>query len=121
LFLEIVYFFIFGGAAKMRCRVNEPKKTGAHSARARTHCQNLLVVSEKMFFKVWTTTILLSYFGCFVKLIFSAGFRSVPSFGTGSSAEVGMPRNEHFLPRNNGSRSEFIPRNFFGTKFRSQP
>ncbi len=32
-----------------------------------------------------------------------------------------MPRNEHFLPRNNGNRSESIPRNFFGTKFRSQP
>jgi hypothetical protein len=39
----------------------------------------------------------------------------------GSSAELGMPRNEHFLPRNNGNRSESIPRNFFGTKFRSQP
>ncbi len=46
---------------------------------------------------------------------------SVPSFGIGSSAELGMPRNEHFLPRNNGNRSESIPRNFFGTKFRSQP
>ncbi len=32
-----------------------------------------------------------------------------------------MPRNECFLPRNNGNRSESIPRNFFGTKFRSQP
>jgi hypothetical protein len=31
-----------------------------------------------------------------------------------------MPRNEHFLPRNNGNRSESIPRNFFGTKLRSQ-
>jgi hypothetical protein len=48
-------------------------------------------------------------------------FRSVPSFGIGSSAELGMPRNECFLPRNNGNRSESIPRNFFGTKFRSQP
>ena len=48
-------------------------------------------------------------------------FRSVPSFGIGSSAEVGMPRNECFLSRNNGNRSESIPRNFFGTKFRSQP
>jgi hypothetical protein len=110
-----------GGAQRPVWRGNEPKKTVARSARARTHCQNLLVVSEKMFFKVWTTIILLSYFGCFVKLIFSAGIGSVPSFGTGSSAEVGMPRNEHFLPRNNGSRSESIPRNFFGTKFRSQP
>jgi hypothetical protein len=49
----------------------------------------------------------------------SAEFRSVPSFGIGSSAELGMPRNESFLPRNNGSCSESIPRNFFGTKFRS--
>jgi hypothetical protein len=32
-----------------------------------------------------------------------------------------MPQNEHFLPRNNGNRSESIPRNFCGTKFRSQP
>ncbi len=49
------------------------------------------------------------------------GFRSVPSFGIGPSTELGMPRNEHFLPRNNGNRSESIPRNFSGTKFRSQP
>ncbi len=110
-----------GGAQRPVSRVNEPKTTGARSARARTHCRNLQVVSEKMFFKIWTTINLVSYFGCFVKIIFSAGFRSVPSFGTGSSAEVGMPRNDHFLPRNNGSRSESIPRNFFGTKFRSQP
>jgi hypothetical protein len=39
-------------------------------------------------------------------------FRSVPSFGIGSSAELGMPRNEYFVPRNNGIRSESIPRNF---------
>ncbi len=51
----------------------------------------------------------------------SVPFCSVPSFGIGSSAELGMPRNEHFLPRNNGNHSESIPRNFFGTKFRSQP
>ncbi len=31
-----------------------------------------------------------------------------------------MPRNECFLPRNNGNRSYTIPRYFFGTKFRSQ-
>jgi hypothetical protein len=48
LFLE--YFFIFGEAAKLRWagarpvwRVNEPKKTGARSARARTRGQNPLV------------------------------------------------------------------------------
>jgi hypothetical protein len=34
---------------------------------------------------------------------FSRQFRSVPSFGISSSAELGMPRNEHFLPRNNGT------------------
>ncbi len=62
-------------------------------------------------------------FWLFCKTYFFRGipFRSVPSFGISSSAEVGMPRNEHFLPRNNGNRSEPIPRNFFGTKFRSQP
>ncbi len=32
-----------------------------------------------------------------------------------------MLRNDPFLPRNNGNHSESIPRNFFGTKFRSQP
>ena len=31
------------------------------------------------------------------------------------------PRNEHFLPRNNGICSESIQRNFFGTKFCCQP
>jgi hypothetical protein len=45
-------FYIFGGAAKLRWaggaqrpfwRANEPKKTGARSARARTRGQNLLV------------------------------------------------------------------------------
>ncbi len=48
-------------------------------------------------------------------------FSSVPSLGIDSSANLGMPRNEHFLPRKNGSHSESIPRNFFGTKFRCQP
>ncbi len=33
----------------------------------------------------------------------SVPFHSVPSFGIGSSAELGMPRNGHFLPRNNGT------------------
>jgi hypothetical protein len=37
-------------------------------------------------------------------------FRSVPSFGIGSSAELGMPRNEHFLPRN----KETVPSLFRG-------
>ena len=45
LFLEIVYFFLLGGAAKLQWaggaqrpvgRGNEPKKTGARSARAPT-------------------------------------------------------------------------------------
>jgi hypothetical protein len=48
-------------------------------------------------------------------------FSSVPSLGMDSSVNLGMPRNEHFLPRNNGSHSESIPRNFVGTKFRCQP
>ncbi len=46
--------------------------------------------------------ILLSYFVFFVKLIFSAD-------GIGSSAELGIPRNEHFLPRKIGNlASEFV-------------
>jgi hypothetical protein len=67
--------------------------------------------------------ILLSFLLLFRKTNFFRGisFRSVPNFGIGYSAELGMPRNEGFLPRNNGNRSESIPRNFFGTKYRSQP
>jgi hypothetical protein len=61
--------------------------------------------------------ILLSYFGCFVKQIFPAAFCFIPSFGSGSSAELRMSQNEH-LPRNIGNRSKSIPQNFFGTKFR---
>ncbi len=38
-----------------------------------------------------------------------------------SSVNLGMPRNEHFLPWNKENCSESIPRNFFGTKFRCQP
>ncbi len=64
-------------------------------------------------------SILFAGAGFFVKLIFFMPFSSVPSLGIDSS--VGMPRNEHFLPRNNGSHSESIPRNFSGTKFRCQP
>ncbi len=51
----------------------------------------------------------------------SISFRFVPNFGIGSFAELGMPRNEHLLPPNNGNRSESIPWNYFKTKFRSQP
>jgi hypothetical protein len=47
----------------------------------------------------------------FVKLM---PFSSVPSLGIDSSVYLGIPRNEHFLPRNNGNHSESIPRNFFG-------
>jgi hypothetical protein len=57
----------------------------------------------------------------FVKPIFFMPFSSVPSLGMDSSVNLGMPRNEHFLPRNNRSHSESIPQNFFGTKFRCQP
>ncbi len=52
LFLEIVYFLFWGGAAKLRWvggaqrpvgLGNEPKKMGARSAQARTRGQNPLV------------------------------------------------------------------------------
>ncbi len=39
-----------------------------------------------------------------------------PNLGT-----HGIPRKEHFFPRNNEHRSESIPRNFFGKEFRCQP
>jgi hypothetical protein len=48
-------------------------------------------------------------------------FRSEPfrgrdkckEFGIDFSVDLRMPRNEHFLPRNNRNRSESIPRSFF--------
>ncbi len=65
---------------------------------------------------------LVAKFAAGVRLFYVIPFRSVPNFGIGSSVEeLGMPRNEHFLPRNNENRSESIPRIFFVTKFRSQP
>jgi hypothetical protein len=66
-------------------------------------------------------SILFAGAGFFVKLIFFMPFPSMLSFGIDSSVNFGMPRNEHFLPRNNRSCSESIPRNFFETKFRCQP
>ncbi len=62
-----------------------------------------------------------TFVSCFVKLQYFAEFRSVPSYGMDSSEILGITRNEHFIPRNNEHRSESIPRNFFGTKFRWQP
>ncbi len=57
----------------------------------------------------------------FCETYFFMPFSSVPSLGIDSSVKLGMPRNEQFLPRNNGSHSDPIPQNFFGTKFRCQP
>ncbi len=48
-------------------------------------------------------------------------FSTVPSLVIDSSVNLGMPWNEHFLPRNNGSHFKSILQNFFGTKFRYQP
>ncbi len=53
-----------------------------------------IIVSEKTTFDVQTNHCVKLFCCCFVKLIFSAKFHSVPSFGIGSSAELGMPRNE---------------------------
>jgi hypothetical protein len=71
LFLEIVYSIILGGAAKLRWagggakrpdgHGNEPKKTGARSARARTRGQNPLVIYTVLFIKVKTCMIKLSF------------------------------------------------------------
>ncbi len=52
----------------------------------------------------------------FVKQIFFMPFSSLPSLGIDSSVNIIMPRNEHFLPRNKGSHSEFLQRNFFLNK-----
>ncbi len=77
------------------------------------------IVSEKTTFDVQTNHFVQLFCCCFVKLIFSAEFHSVPSYGIGSSAELGMLWNECFFPRNNRNRSKSIPQNFFGTKFHS--
>ncbi len=62
LFLERVYFLILGGAAKLRWEGgaqrpvrhgNEPKKTGARSARARTRGQKPLVEYKHSGFRVF--------------------------------------------------------------------
>jgi hypothetical protein len=66
-------------------------------------------------------SILFAGAGFFVKLIFFITFSSISILGIDSSVNLGMLRNEHFLPRNNGSHSDSIPRNLFGTKFRCQP
>jgi hypothetical protein len=71
------------------------------------------IVSEKTTFEVQRNHL--------VKQIFFAYIRSFPCCGTDSSVDLGMPRNEHFLPQNKGSRSESILEKFFGTKFRYQP
>ncbi len=63
-------------------------------------------------------TILLSYFGCFVKVIYFAVFRSVRFHSELRNWLFRRTRNamkEYFLPRNNGNRSESIPRSFFGS------
>ncbi len=88
-----------------------------HSAEEKTTWNSVPkhVSHEKML------SVLFAGSGFFVKLIFFMPFHSVSGFGIDSSINFGMPRNEHFLPRNNGSCSESIPRNFFGKKFRCQP
>ena len=65
-------------------------------------------------------SILFAGAGFSVKQIFFMLFPFVPSLGIDSSVNHGMPRNEPFLPWNNGTHSETIPLNFFGTKFRCQ-
>ncbi len=57
----------------------------------------------------------MTFVSCFVKLYYFCGI-PFDSFD-----EHGIPRNEHFFPRNNENCSESILRNVFGTKFRWQP
>ncbi len=64
----------------------------------KTRQQNVSkIVSEKTTFDVQTNHFVKLFCCCLVKLIFSAEFHSVLSFGIGSSAELGMPRNECFF------------------------
>jgi hypothetical protein len=81
--------------------------------------QNISIIEpEKTTFDVRTNNFVNLFCCCFVKLIFSAEFHSVPfrsELRNWLFRGTLMSRNEH------GNRSESIPRNFFGTKFRSQP
>ncbi len=81
-----------------------------------------IIVSEKTTFGVQTNHFVKLFAGvCKTNFLCGIPFHFVPSFGIDSSVELGMPQNECLLPRNTGNRSESIPRNFFGKKFRSQP
>jgi hypothetical protein len=68
-------------------------------------------VSKKKIFEEWTNHFV-NLFWPFCKIMFFVELYSVLSFVIGSSAGLGMPRNKHFIPWNNGNRSETIPRNF---------
>ncbi len=54
---------------------------------------------------------------CWSRIFCKTNFFMPFPFGIDSSVNLGMPRNEHFLPRNNGSCSESIPRNFLWNEF----
>jgi hypothetical protein len=66
------------------------------------------------------------YSVCWSRIFYKTNFffvplSSVPSLGIDSSINLGMPQNEHFLPRNNGSHSESIPRIFSVRNFIASP
>jgi hypothetical protein len=78
--------------------------------------KNSKIVSEKRRLLRYRQIIFVSYFGCFVKLIFSHNY--IPF----RALELTLPRTSEcvLLPRNNGNRSKSILRNFFSTNFCSR-
>ncbi len=85
-----------------------------HSAEEKT-TQNITrqpkKVSEKTTFEVRTNHFV-KLFCLFCKTDFLRGISFPSSFGTGSSAELRMAQNEHFLPWNNGSLPSLFRRIF---------
>jgi hypothetical protein len=75
---------------------------------------NWLVPAKFRLLRGTEKIIFYSYFGCFLKLIFSAYCHTIPF----RASELTLPwtsecpRNEQFLPRDNRNRSEFILQNF---------
>ncbi len=81
-------------------------------------------IHSKLFLGTENTRKKTTFVSCFVKLHYFAEFHSDPfrsEVRNGLFLDTRNDTDEHFIPRNNKNRSEAIPRNFIGTKFRWQP
>jgi hypothetical protein len=116
--LEILYHGTKIEANSRNSVLNHSAEQKTHGIPFQTVPQTLVIPFRSMSRTKTLFSILSASAGFFVKLFFFMPFSSVPSLKIDSSVNLGMPRNEHFLPRSNGSHSESIRRIFFGTKFR---